>query len=224
MHLLSVIKHAHIYACSASRRHDSGISVDLERSGLTIHRRPSKSAAMLRSVLKCRSTLNSSSSESESDTETGSIRQTVSAGPKSISISPEPSTHSSEAEDIFDVMTNSQPNLLSRQQTAGLLDSPKKHPLLKAGTSVTLMEKRSKHLHERRSVSVSCKDPDPEIHGPATLGRNTTGLTPLPTGPSGKKRFVERAQSLDKRKFALRRVRSSTLNLNIQQVCILTEQ
>lgn len=199
--------------CSVSGRHDSGISPDLERCS-RILRRPSASASMLMSVLH----RTSQTSSSGSDAENGSIQQTASTGPKSISLSPERSPHCSEAEDVFDEKASS---FDRKQQTLGVLSSPKKHhPPLKVGTSLTLMpdgKNKHLHIHGTRSVSVN-EDFDPEIfRGSVTLGRNVEPA-PLPIVSSTGKAFVQRSKSLDKRQKAFKKKRASTLDLNIQQV------
>ena len=183
----------------------------VERSR-TLHRRPSVSSNMLRSVLKPQRDASSCSSSNE---ETVSIQEeTSSIGPKSMSISPEPS-HSNEVEDVFEDSPSftysprnksDVPDLLKRQ-TMNLSSS---HKPPKFPSSYTLKHSLTK---EQRSISVDDKAQDKQ-------GRATLSSEPITVLTTGSKPFVPRGESfLRKNRLAFKKRRASTLDLNVRQVC-----
>ncbi len=209
--LLSVHCIVYMHSCSVSGRHDSGISLELmePRNSISSQRRPSASASMLRSVLP---QTGQNSSTSGSDLETGSIQRTPSTDPESMSISPE--AYNSENEDVFDGKAFG----FSKQQTTikVILSSPKKHPPLRPGTSLTLMpgsEKRNRYPKNGRIKSVSL-NADQRDHFPASDVKPVQ----LPIVSNAGKSFIRENYSLDRRRNAFKKTRLSTLDLNIQKV------
>ncbi|XP_064400632.1 phosphatidylinositol 4,5-bisphosphate 3-kinase catalytic subunit gamma isoform-like isoform X2 [Halichondria panicea] len=202
-----------LFVTSVKRRHDSGISVEYVERSRTLHRRPSVSSNMLRSVLKPQQ---ESSSCSSSNEETVSIQEeTSSIGPKSMSISPEPS-HSNEVEDVFEDSPSftysprnksDVPDLLKRQ-TMNLSSS---HKPPKFPSSYTLKHSLTK---EQRSISVDDKAQDKQ-------GRATLSSEPITVLTTGSKPFVPRGESfLRKNRLAFKKRRASTLDLNVRQLTI----